>query len=332
MKNELSKYALVDLHLHLDGALSPEAIIKIAQKEGTKLPTYDPKELKQYLAVPKNCESLNEYLKRFDIPNLVLQTEYGLKTATLDLLERLSKQGLIYAEIRMAPQLSTSKGLSQQKVVETLTKTLKEAEKLYKIKSNLILCLMRGKNNKEANLETIKVGQKFLNNGVCALDLAGAEAIFPNELFEEEFNLIKSLKIPYTIHAGEAAGSDSVISALKMGAQRIGHGVHSVEDDEVVEYLADHKIPLELCPTSNLDTKAVEKLEDFPIKHFIEKGVIVTINTDDPTVSDTSLPEEFALLKKLGLNEEDAKQIAINSINSAFISKENKLELIKRIK
>ena len=332
MTNNFSKYALADIHLHLDGALSPEIVIKIAKEEGTTLPTYDPKELKSFLSVPKNCESLNEYLKRFDLPNLVLQTKFGLKTATLDLLERLSKQGLIYTEIRMAPQLSTLKGLSQEDVIKTLIETLKEAENLYKIKANLILCLMRGKGNEKANDETIELAKKYLGDKVVAIDLAGAEAIFPNELFVEEFAKAKKYKLPYTIHAGEAAGADSVISALKMGAMRIGHGIHSVEDDEVVEYLIDNHIPLEICPTSNLDTKAVKSLDELPIKEFLTKGVIVTINTDDPTVSDTSLKDEYELLAKLGLDIEDAKKIAINTIKYSFASKEDKESLLKEIK
>ena len=200
---DYKKYAIVDLHLHLDGSLSAEAILDVARREGIELPANNVKDLNKFLMVPENCQSLNEYLERFSLPNLVLQTKKGLEICTLDLLERLAKDGLKYVEIRMAPQLSTDKGLSQEQVAKTLIKTCKKGRKFH-IFSNLILCMMRGNNTKEKNLETIEVAKKFLGKGVVAMDLAGAEGLFPNEMFEDEFKLIKENNIPLTIHAGEA--------------------------------------------------------------------------------------------------------------------------------
>ncbi len=321
-------YAIVDLHLHLDGSLSPEAIIKVAKKENIKLPSYEPSELKKYLEVEENCPSLNEYLTKFNIPGLVLQTPYGLKECALDLLKREARDGLKYVEIRMAPQLSINKGLSQEDVVQILIEALKEGERLYGIKSNLILCLMRGDKNNKENLETIKVASKYLSRGVVAIDLAGAEALFPNERYADLFLLAQNLEIPFTIHCGEASGASSIISALSFSPKRVGHGVHAIEDENVMNYLKANAIPLELCPKSNLDTKAVKSLKEFPIKTFIEKGIIVTLNTDDMTVSNTNLKNEYELIHKLGLSDQELKQIAINSINSAFISKREKQDLI----
>lgn len=321
-------YALFDIHLHLDGALSSEIIIKIAKEEGIKLPTYDAIELNRYLSVPKNCESLNEYLEKFDLPNLVLQTKYGLKEATNDLLARLAKQGLKYVEIRMAPQLSTAKGLSQDEVVKTLLEVINSSQEVHSIKSNLILCLMRGA-DKEKNIETVNVAKKYLGKGVVALDLAGAEALFPNEQHFEEFSLAKGLGIPFTIHAGEASDYKSVESALDMGAVRIGHGIHSIENLDTVSRLVKSSIPLEVCPTSNLDTKAVKTLNELRLKEFIKYGVTITINTDDPTVSDTSLKDEYALLEEMGLSVEQAREFALNTINSSFLSEEEKKKFRK---
>ena len=212
---DYKKYAIVDLHLHLDGSLSAKAILKVAKLEGTKLPADNEKELNKYLMVPENCQSLNEYLERFALPNLVLQSKQGLEICTLDLLERLAKDGLKYVEIRMAPQLSTNKGLTQEEVVKTLIDTCKKAEK-YGIFSNLILCMMRGNDTKEKNFETIEVTKKFLGKGVVAMDLAGAEGLFPNEMFKEEFDLINSYNIPLTIHAGEAAGAPPISMMLRL--------------------------------------------------------------------------------------------------------------------
>lgn len=324
---ELKDLAIIDLHLHLDGALSPEIIIERAMKENIDLPTYNKDELRKYLEVSKHCESLNEYLTKFDIPNLVLQTKEGIYECTLDLLHRLSLQGLKYVEIRMAPQLSTAQGLSQEEVVIELINSSQRAEILYGISSNIILCMMRGDTNRTKNLETIDVAYKYLNKGVVALDLAGAEALFPNELFKEEFKRIKELGIPLTVHAGEASGSESVRSAINFGAVRIGHGVHAIEDMELMCEIVGKRIPLEICPTSNLDTKAVSSLDEIPVKKFLELGVKVTINTDDPTVSNTTLLDEYKLLENIGLSEEELKTIALNSIEAAFINNKKKEEL-----
>lgn len=322
------KYALIDLHLHLDGSLSPEIIIEIAKEEKLKLPSYEPNELRKYLEVPENCQSLNEYLTRFDIPNLVLQTKNGLRKCLLDLLKREANDGLKYVEIRMAPQLSTAKGLSQEEVVQELIKAKEEAQKLYGIKSNLILCLMRGNNNNVANLETVKIASKYLHRGVVALDLAGAEALFPNEMFADMFLLANNLEIPFTLHAGEAAGADSVRSAISYGAKRIGHGINSIHDEQLMKYLADKKIPLEICPKSNLDTKTIKSFDELPTKEFLNRGIVVTINTDDMTVSNTNLKNEYKILAKIGLTDKQMRQIAINSINAAFINEAEKKELL----
>ena len=324
------KYAIVDLHLHLDGSLSAKAIIEVAKKEEIELPTYNEEELNRYLMVLENCQSLNEYLERFSLPNLVLQSKQGLEICTLDLLKRLKDDGLKYVEIRMAPQLSTDKGLSQEEVVETLINTIKFAEKSG-IFSNLILCMMRGTNTKEKNLETIRVAQKFLGKGVVAMDLAGAEGLFPNEMFDEEFRLINKLGIPLTIHSGEAAGASSVASALKYGAVRIGHGIRSIEDESVINKLIKNNITLEVCPKSNLDTKTISKYEDLPLKEFIKKGVKVSINTDDMTVSNTTLKQEYETLAKMGFSEQNLRDFAVNSINCSFASDEIKQYLLSLI-
>ena len=328
---DYKKYAIVDLHLHLDGSLSAKAILEVARREGIELPAKNERDLNQFLMVPENCKSLNEYLERFALPNLVLQSKLGLEICALDLLERLAADGLKYVEIRMAPQLSINKGLSQEKVVKTLIKVCKKARK-FNIFSNLILCMMRGTDTKEKNLETIRVAKKYLGKGVVALDLAGAEGLFPNEMFEEEFKLIKENDIPLTIHAGEAAGSESVKSALDFGAVRIGHGIHSIEDEKVLDELVKKNICLEVCPKSNLDTKTISKYEDLPLRQFLEKGVKVSINTDDMTVSNTTLKQEFETLVKLGFNEKELHDFAENSINASFTDAKTKEHLLNLIK
>ena len=325
------KYAIADIHLHLDGSLSAQAVINVAKKENIKLPTYDEKELLEYLKAPENCPSLNELLKRFDLPNLVLQSKYGLKYCTLDLLKRISDDGVKYAEIRMAPQLSTSKGLTQEEVVLSMIEALKEAEKLYGIKSNLIVCMMRGKDNFEKNKETIELAKKYKDDKVVAVDIAGAEAIFPNDMFIMEFALVKKYGLNLTIHAGEASGADSVASALSYGADRIGHGIHAISDKNVCKTLKKMGICLEICPKSNLDTKAIKSYDELPIKQFLKMGIKVSINSDDMTVCNTSVKKEYETLSKLGFSEKNLREFALNTIEASFADQQTKEYLKKFI-
>lgn len=327
----LRKYAIIDLHFHLDGSLSAKSVLEVAKKENILLPTLDVDYLQNLLTVPENCSSLNEYLERFALPNLVLQSKFGLRTCTLDILERLSLQGIKYVEIRMAPQLSTAHGLTQTEVVETLIDTLKDSEK-FGIYSNLILCMMRGLDTKDKNIETVNVAKNFLGKGVVALDLAGAEALFPNEMFDEEFKLANKYNIPLTIHSGEAAGPESVLSALKYNPVRIGHGVHSIEDKKVLNLLKKRGICLEICPKSNIDTKTYNSYQDLPIRKLKDYGIKVSINTDDMTVSNTNLEQEYQTLVNLGFNEKELQEFTRNSIEASFANKDIKAKLFNYIK
>lgn len=329
--NNFEKYAIADIHLHLDGSLSPKAVIHVAKKEHIELPTCDEKELVNYLEVPENCNSLNEYLKRFDLPNLVLQSKYGLRYCTLDLLKRLADDGVKYTEIRMAPQLSTAKGLSQEEVVKVLINALIEGEKEFGIKSNLILCMMRGNNLRNKNIETVEIAQKYKSQKVVAIDLAGAEALFPNEMFDLEFALVKKYGLNLTIHAGEASGSESVESAIQFGADRIGHGIHSIEDKNVCELLKKLGICLEICPKSNLDTKTIKNYLELPIRQFMDLGIKVSINSDDMSVSNTSVKKEYETLSKLGFNEKELRSFALNTIEASFADEATKAYLKKFI-
>ena len=320
---------MIDLHLHLDGSMSPKTIIELAKKDNVKLPTYDAKELKKFLSVPRECENLNDYLKCFDLPLSVLQTKESITKAVYDLQEELKKQGLIYAEIRFAPQLHMKNGLSQDEVVEAAIKGLKMSS----FKSNLILCCMRGDTNHKENLDTVKVAKKYLNKGVCAVDLAGAEALYKTKTFNEEFKLARELNIPFTIHAGEADGPESVKSAIDFGAKRLGHGIHSIEDKDLLKKIVDNKIPLEMCPTSNFQTKTVPSIKDYPLRKFLKQGVKVTINTDNTTVSDTTISKEFEFLRKnYNLTKEEEFTLLNNSIDVAFTTEKEKNELRKMLK
>ena len=274
------------------------------------------------LQVSPTCRDLNEYLEKFDFPCSLLQTEADITRSVANLSEELAQQGLLYAEIRFAPQLHLLKGLNQQQVVEAAMAWLDQE----KFKANLILCCMRGFDNHEANLETVRVASKYVGQGVCAVDLAGAEALFPTEHFEDLFTLARELGVPYTIHAGEACGAESVYTALRFGTKRLGHGVRSIEDDALVTRLAAEGVALELCPTSNLNTSIFEKIEDYPMRKLMAAGVKVTVNTDNMMVSGVTLASE---LEKLGLTKEELHTLALNAAEASFASADVK-EWLKR--
>ena len=321
------KYALIDLHLHLDGSMSLECARSLARSQGIELPN-DDGELLSRLRVSDDCRDLNEYLEKFELPLSLLQTAEAVSESVTRLSDELFEAGLIYAEIRFAPQLHCNKGLTQEEVVLAAIEGLSRG----KLAASLILCCMRGTDNRDVNLETVRLTQKYLGKGVCAVDLAGAEALFPNENFIDVIKYAKSLALPMTLHAGEALGSDSVYSAIELGADRIGHGVRSIEDPELLRLLAKRKITLELCPTSNMNTRVFEGMEDYPIRVFLDAGVPITVNTDNISVSATSLANEYQILADtFSLSESELSMLALSSARAAFLGKEEKDTLIEKV-
>lgn len=319
-------YGFIDLHLHLDGSLSIDTVKQLAYMQQIELPKDE--ELIGLLQISGECEDLNEYLEKFDFPLSLLQTRDAISIACYNLVEELKSQGLIYAEIRFAPQLHLSNGLNQEEVVLAAIEGISKSD----FRSNLILCLMRGDDNFDKNLETIQIADKYLNKGVCAIDLAGAEGIYPTDNFEKLFSYARELKIPATIHAGEAAGSESVVKALDFGAKRIGHGVRTLEDEKLLKRISEENITLELCPTSNLNTNIFQNIKEYPIRKFLECGIKITINTDNMTVSNTTLQAEFLKIKdELLLNDEDVWQIIKNASESTFADEATKEWLHKEI-
>ena len=312
---------LVELHLHLDGSLSIDNCKKIAKIQGINI---DDKDISNMM-VSKGCHDLNEFLTKFEFPLSLLQTTEGIKNAVKNLQEELIEQGIVYVEIRFAPQLHTRKGLTEEEVVNAAIEGLNSS----KLRSNLILCCMRGNNNHDENIETVKLAKKYLGKGVCAVDLAGAEGLYPTKDFEDIFKYANELGVPFTIHAGEADGASSVYDAIRFGAKRIGHGVRSVEDPNLIKLIKEENVTLEICPTSNICTGVYDKISDIPIKYFIDNGINITINTDDPVICNTTLKDELNLVKNtFNLSHKDIIKLKINAINASFASKEIKDELL----
>ena len=319
MKNKIS----IDLHLHFDGSVSLLSARELADMQNISLPSSDG-ELRKLLTVSDDCRNLAEYLEKFAFPLSLLQTKEAIEKGMNTLCRELIDSGTIYAEIRFAPQLHVQKGLSQSEVVKAAIKGFKSS----KLLGGLILCCMRGDNNTQENMETVGVAQSFLGKGVLALDLAGNEAAFPTKGYKELFALAKENKVPFTIHAGEADGAASIKAAIDMGALRIGHGVRSVEDKEVLDLLALKQIPLEICPTSNLNTNIYANLSELPLKALFDAGIIVTVNSDNRSVSNTDSNREISILsKEFSLTVEEEKILLQNSVRAAFCDEKTKNKL-----
>ena len=312
---------MIELHCHLDGSLSEEDIAYLCvlnHKEGVDLSRVK-------LTADKSVRSLNDYLQCFDFPISLLQTAESLTYATYSLYRRLAEQGILYAEVRFAPQQHLSHGLTQEQAALAAISGLEMAKRETSIAGQLILCCMRGKDTNAKNKETIEVASSLLGKGVCGIDLAGAEALYPNENYLEEFKMARDLNLPITIHAGEADGARSVWSAIKMGATRIGHGVRSVEDPQLLSFLEATRIGLEVCPTSEVDTCSIPSYSACPIDKLMEKGILFTLATDDMTVSSITLNEEYRKASKaFSLDEDARKKLYLNAVDMAFLDTEKK--------
>lgn len=290
---------LTELHLHLDGSLRPETVWELAKEQGIDLGADSVEEVRFKMEVPEECRTLEEYLERFDMPLKVLQEAEALERVTFELVEDLAKEGVTYAELRFAPQQSVHKGLTQDEVTEAAIRGAKRGmEKYPQIRVGLILCCMRGDHNEALNLETVETVRKYLGDVVCAVDIAGAESLFPTEQFAPVFAKAREYGLPMTIHAGEAAGPDSMRTALSFGTRRIGHGVAAVDDEALIRTLIEEKVTLEICVTSNYHTKVVPSIAEHPIRRLFDAGVRVTVNSDNMTCSRTSLRKEIGVIRQ----------------------------------
>jgi len=322
----------VELHRHLDGSVRVETIFDAAIKHNFVLPTYDINELKKYVQVSPNCKSLTEFLQTFDFFYEFLKFPDVLERIAYENCEdAVKKENIRYLELRFAPPLQTKENFSEGDVLKSVIHGIKYGQKDFKINVGLILCLYRYHTiTEEQNWTTIKLAEKYFGDYVVGIDLAGDESKYSVELYKEFFEYAKSRSIPITCHAGEAGGALEVYKAIKLGAKRIGHGTHLYEDENIMKFVREEEIALEICLTSNIHTQVVDNIEAHPFKKYYDYGIKVTINTDDPSVSDIDLNHEFVLVKDVfGLNFEDIKKLIFNSLEASFLKKEDKNSLRK---
>ena len=313
----------VELHCHLDGSLNVDFVDDMLRKQGI---VYEKEELKKKLKVGPICNSLAEYLEKFELPLLCLQTKDGLERAAYELIQDVSKEEVKYIEVRFAPMLHVEKGLTCKEIIESVVEGLQKGSREFGVIANVIVCAMRH-HSLVKNMEMLETARAFVGKGVCALDLAGDEFVYPTELFQELFERAREWDIPFTIHSGECGSVENVRAAIKFGAKRLGHGIALQKSPELRKLCKEKGIGIEMCPTSNVQTKAVTDFEQYPLSLFLEEGLLVSLHTDNRTVSDTTLDKEQEYF-----DERVIRQCTMNAIETAFTSEEIKNQLRQYVK
>ncbi|MGI5516986.1 adenosine deaminase [Streptomyces sp. CA-106131] len=329
------------LHDHLDGGLRPATLVELADEVGHVLPTTDPQALADWYYEAANSGDLVRYIATFEHTLAVMQTREGLLRTAEEYVLDLAADGVVYGEVRYAPELMLKGGLTLPEVVETVQEGLaagmaKTAAAGTPVRVGTLLCGMR---MFDRSREIADLAVAFRDAGVVGFDIAGAEDGFPPADHLAAFQYLRDESVPFTIHAGEAYGLPSIHQALQVcGAQRIGHGVRITEDivDDKLGRLAgwvrDRRIALEMCPTSNLQTGAASSIAGHPITTLKDLGFRVTLNTDNRLVSGTTMTREMSLLvEEAGWTVEDLRTVTVNAVKSAFIAFDERNALIRDV-
>jgi len=320
----------VELHCHLDGSIRLNTLIELAQQNKIKLPSFEPAELKQILKLGQNYDSLEDYLKVFDYTLSVMQGKDELYRTAWELAEDAAAENCRHIEVRYSPILHIKQGLGLTEVMEAVLQGLADAGRKFNIHTGVIVCGIRNI-NPETSMRLAELSVAYKNRGVVGFDLAGAEHNFPAKDHVEAFYLIHNNNINCTVHAGEAYGPESIHQALHyLNAHRIGHGTRLKEDGDLLNFVNDHRIPIEMCPTSNVQTNAVPSLSRHPLDFYLDFGVRVTVNTDNRLMSDTTVSEElYRISQEFGLSRNEVKKIILNGFKSAFMHHQEKSRMIE---
>jgi adenosine deaminase len=315
----------VELHLHLDCSLSYQVSARFR-------PGLTPAQYRAEFAAPPQCSNLMDYIRCAQAGLAIMQTREQLRAITLDLFEQLRADHVLYAEIRFAPLLHNARRLSPEQVVEVIDDATDEGIKRFGVEARLILCTLRHFSAQQS-LETVKLVEQFRGSRVVGFDIAADEAGFPLDAHLAAFHYAIEHRIHRTCHAGEARGPESVWETLRdLQPTRIGHGVRSAEDPKLVEHLKQHRIHLEVCPTSNVQTGAARSIREHPVDQLYRAGVSLSINTDGRTISETDLEREYAVMRnefKWG----NAELLACNleAIRAAFVPDAVKLRIEQKL-
>jgi adenosine deaminase len=325
MNTDFAKWPKIELHLHLDCSLSYE-VVKVLN------PSIDHKTYRDSFVAPAKCTDLADYISRAVKGFELMQTPEQLRFVTLDLFRQLQADNVIYAEIRFAPLLHTMQGLTARQVVAAVDAATAEGIALTGVEAGLILCTLRHFTQGQS-METVRLVEQFLGTQVVGFDIAADEAGHPIDNHVAAFAYAKEKGLNITAHAGEAKGADSVWETLAhFCPARIGHGVRSAEDEKLLDYLKAEKIHLEVCPTSNVQTNVVDRIEDHPADRLFRHGISMSISTDARAISDTTLAQEYEILERhFDWNKAHFLRCNLEAIEHSFTDAARKAVLRERL-
>jgi adenosine deaminase len=328
----LHRLPKTDLHVHLDGSLRPQTMIELAADTGIKLPASDAAALGDYMHVQQGRD-LVDYLARFEVTLALMQTAPAIERIAYELAADSAAENIRYTEVRFCPGLNTRGGLSPDEVVDAALTGLRRAESEYEITTSVIICALRNL-PLSTSIEMAELAIAYRDRGVVAFDLAGAEDGYAPAKHEPAFQVAADGNLAITIHAGEAFGPASIHQAVHhCHARRIGHGTRLWEDADLMDFINNFRIPLEICLTSNVQTKATPSLEEHPVRTYYDQGLIVSLNTDNRLMSATTMTEEFIRARdSLGFTWDELCDIAVMGFESAFLPHRERSALVEAIR
>jgi adenosine deaminase len=327
----LRRLPKAELHVHLDGCLRPETMLELAREQGVPLPASDPANLREAMSVEK-AKSLEEYLERYFITLSVMQTPKALERIAYEFVVDVAKENVRYVEVRYCPALHTP-AMTLQQAAEAPLAGLKRAEQETGTRARLIVCGLRTL-SPSVSEDLARLAVDYMADGIVGFDLAGAERGHPAREHAKAFRYAAAHGLACTCHAGEANGPDSIRQAIEeCGAQRIGHGTKLGQDPEMEAYVLEHRIPLEMCLTSNVHTGAASSVRRHPAREYFDRGCIVTLNTDSRLLDDIDLTGEYwRAHTELGFTREEIDRLILNSFESAFLPEREKKLMVDEVK
>jgi adenosine deaminase len=326
----LRRLPKAELHCHLDGSVRPQTLLDLAREQGITMPRADAAALREYMTV-RDARNLEDYLARFETTLSVMQRAEAIERIAFELAADAHRDGVLYIEVRFAPVLNVRQGLQLHEVVEAAIKGLGRAERELGIVGRVIVTALRNLDS-GVSLELARLAVAYKDRGVAGFDLAGGEAGNPASKHARAFEYARMHDMACTCHAGEGDGGQSVREAVHVcGAHRIGHGTRLFEDTSLLDYVNDRRIPIEICITSNVQTRAASTYETHPVRRYFDAGLNVVLNTDNRLMSDTTLTDEYVhAASHLGFTFDELATMAMNGFESAFLHQKERSALAGR--
>jgi adenosine deaminase len=326
----LRRLPKAELHCHLDGSVRPQTLLDLAAEYGARMPRSDANALREFMTV-RDARNLEDYLTRFDVTLSVMQRADALERIAYELAEDAHREGVLYLETRFSPVLNVQGGLGLEDIVDAVLRGLARAERAHGIVSRVIICALRNL-SPDMSLELAHLTTSYRGRGVVGFDLAGGEMGNPASRHARAFEHARSHDMACTCHAGEGDGGASVREAVHVcGANRVGHGTRLFEDQTLLEYVNDRRIAIEICLTSNVQTRAAESYSTHPLRGYFDAGVNVVLNTDNRLMSDTTLTDEYMhAARELDFTFDELATIAMNGFESAFLPFAERRALLDR--